>query len=405
MGGREEELVGQKILFSAYHKKVPARGQKCRVSGELKVLHDPFPMERFDFFLWVNGVRYKMPYVRSCRLNRRCPETLFGALNRRCENILSAHVEDGVPAKAYKAMILGRKEHLEPSVYHYFLLTGTLHLFAVSGLHVGVIAAVAFCLFRLLPLPMSIRYVLALALVAGYVFVVGASPSTLRAFVMVCTLMVARLLYRRAHVEGALLTSLFFVLLTRPKQLLDVGFQLSYGIVGALVWLGTPLDIYLQRICTTPYVPKPPFSRARWTFEAVKIWLIHSFAISSAATVFSQILMAYYWRYTTPLALLLNVCVVPLASFAVACGGCALLFGMIAPVLSLHGCFNVVAVTTVRILVRILSWASSWPLAKVDVSFSLPVTVLCAGLFFAAALFFDHFVHRNDCAQTRLGWT
>ncbi len=329
-------------------------------------------------------------------------ESLFFRCNRYCERILSKGSDkDSEAAHTYKAMLLGRKEYLSPSTFKDFTLTGTLHLLAVSGLHVGVISIVVFGFLKFFPCSRPLRLLCALCVVGFYVFVVGNSPSTLRAFVMVATWVFAQLFYRQIRGEGTFLVALFIVLLWNPKQLFDVGFQLSYGIVGALIWFGAPLANQLRSLFLAyQYIPQKSLSLFQKYKLSIQQWMISAFSVSLAATILSQILMAYYWQYLTPWALLLNMFVIPLASFAVAFGGCALLVGSILPWFPLVDIFNWIAVQSIKALIFILSKAAILPGASIAFKLSLPYTSLSLGIFYLSALYFSSVSKRKKLGDT-----
>ena len=91
---------------------------------------------------------------------------------------------------------MGKKEALSKDQIQHFFYTGTMHLFAVSGLHVGVIGAFFFFLGRLLCLPKLLRLMLTGSGVWLYAAVVGFGPSTLRATLMITFVLLAQLFSR-----------------------------------------------------------------------------------------------------------------------------------------------------------------------------------------------------------------
>lgn len=378
------------FLFPLTGDKVLERGQKWDVTGILTNISEVFPLHKFDYFLWTNDICYKINRVRTVKPYNTQNNSLFFLFNKHCERILSKGIDkDTEAAHIYKAMLLGRKEYLSPASFNDFMLTGTLHLFAVSGLHVGVIAIVVFGFLKLFPFSRPLRLLCSLLAVGAYVFVVGNSPSTIRAFVMIATWVFAQLFYRQVRIEGTLLIAIFLVLLWNPKQLFDVGFQLSYGIVSALIWFGVPLSTRLQPLVATPkYISQNYLSLIQKCNLRFRRWVVNAFSISLAAAVLSQILMAYYWQYITPWALILNIFVIPLASFAVALGSCALLAGSLLPWFPLFGVFNWLALKSIQCLSFILSKAAMLPGATIAFRLSLPVAMLCLGIFYFVSIRF-----------------
>ncbi len=140
-----------------------------------------------------------------------------------------------------EALLLGYKRGLDPETRAAFQLSGTAHILAVSGLHVGlVLTFTLFLLGRLLP-PGSDRHpavtLSLIGLLFFYGFLTAASPSAIRAVLMGSTALLARMRYRPYAALNALGFAAFIQLLFSPNVLYNLGFQLSYAAVaGILAW-------------------------------------------------------------------------------------------------------------------------------------------------------------------------
>lgn len=121
---------------------------------------------------------------------------------------------------------------------------GLLHLFAVSGLHVGMVAALAL----LLPVDRRWRLVLAALLVLGYLGLVGPRPSLLRATVMSGLAFAALLTRRPPAAANALAVAVAAMVLGEPRVLADVGFQLSVAATAGLLFLAPALATGWHRL-------------------------------------------------------------------------------------------------------------------------------------------------------------
>src|SRR5690606_37450984 len=121
--------------------------------------------------------------------------------------------------------------------------SGTMHLFAISGLNIGVVAGVVQTLLLLLRLPPWVRFGIGAVALWLFVDITGASPSAVRAFAMAVFLQAAFALRRPANLLAALIGSAFAVLLISPLQLFSASFLMSYSIVTALLALGLPLGV------------------------------------------------------------------------------------------------------------------------------------------------------------------
>ena len=148
-----------------------------------------------------------------------------------------AHLS-ATPAAILRALIIGDKSRLDPDLRNAFTRVGVAHVLAISGLHIGLIALVAYGAWRWL-LARS-QYVLlmwsvpklaaffTLPVVLLYAGLAGGSVSTLRAVIMVAVFLTARLLDREEEVFRSLALAALIVSLIWPGSVLDISFQLSF---------------------------------------------------------------------------------------------------------------------------------------------------------------------------------
>ena len=106
-------------------------------------------------------------------------------LRRRVEDVIdTAYRENRMHAQVLKGMLLGLRSELSPDILDAFRNSGSIHILAVSGLHVGLIATVCFFGFSLLRLPRKATDLLTIAAVILYACLVGFRPSVFRASLM-----------------------------------------------------------------------------------------------------------------------------------------------------------------------------------------------------------------------------
>jgi competence protein ComEC len=152
--------------------------------------------------------------------------------------------EDRAPM--VEALVLARREGLDPGLRDAFGLSGTAHLLAISGFHVGVVAGLLLGLLRLA----GFRPRAAAVGAAGgswlYVLAIGAPDAALRAAVLLTLLAAARLRGRPPMSVGTLSTAFLLLLLWDPGGLASVGFQLSFAGTLGLVVLRRPLEDWVQ---------------------------------------------------------------------------------------------------------------------------------------------------------------
>ncbi|MFR9291793.1 MAG: ComEC/Rec2 family competence protein [Peptococcus niger] len=146
-------------------------------------------------------------------------------------------------ASLTRAILLGETAGLHPDFYHRGQLLGMVHIFAVSGLHVGMILAFIMALLRLVQVQsLGARLIAAGPLLTGYALLVGAPPSAVRAVVMAFIALwpweATGMPTRRAYFYAAAAA----LVIMDPYCLWQIGFQLSFIITGGLILLAPPLQ-------------------------------------------------------------------------------------------------------------------------------------------------------------------
>ncbi len=200
-----------------------------------------------------------------------------------------------------------------PEIEDSLQATGTAHLFAVSGLHVGFVAALLGSALSLLRLPALARALMAVSCVWLYAFACGLGPSVTRAALMFSFLVCARLAGRKTRAEDALCLSGIVMEVLNPASAFDPGAQLSFAVVLAVLHLAPRIERSLLRL------PRG---------------LAKSLAPSMAAQIGAAPLVAWYFGRVAPIGVLANVPCVALAGIGVTIGFSAGLAGLIWPQLA-----------------------------------------------------------------------
>ncbi|MGB0743872.1 MAG: ComEC/Rec2 family competence protein, partial [Opitutales bacterium] len=164
------------------------RGLTFEVKGVLLPISGHVAPDSFDAYLKDTGIHYRMEQTTASRILK--PASSFMSLchetNIRFQEILRLGEPPGTElSQIYIAMLLGQKTQLSQEQKERFRITGTMHLFAISGLHIGAIATVIWQMLLLCRLPPKMTPFLGLPLLYFYVEVTGGTPSAIRAFLMV----------------------------------------------------------------------------------------------------------------------------------------------------------------------------------------------------------------------------
>ncbi len=150
------------------------------------------------------------------------------------------------------ALLLGQRQDISNEIYSSYTNAGAIHILAVSGLHVGIILIILGLIFK--PLERLkhgklIKTILLVSILWSFALIAGLSASVTRAVTMFSIVAIALNLNRPTNIYNTLAISVFFILLFKPLFLFDVGFQLSYLAVFAIV----TIDPLLYRIWKPKY--------------------------------------------------------------------------------------------------------------------------------------------------------
>lgn len=223
-----------------------------------------------------------------------------------------------VPASILDAMILGEKRNIPALIYNSMMKSGTVHILVVSGFNVALVTFMVVLSLKLLRIPKRIRFYIATALIIMYCLMTGASTPVLRATIMAVVLMLAYLVKKEADIYNSCALAMILILGVNPRQLFDIGFQLSFVSVAAIVYLYPKLKSFLpESILKIKY--------ARFLFEGC--------LVSLSAWIGTMGFIVYYFRIFSPVTVLANIFIVPLASLITLCGFSLILMEFICPCL------------------------------------------------------------------------
>lgn len=219
------------VVQLAEAEELPREGERWRVSGWLE--RRPF-FERTRRRLWVTGRGTSAERVAPAPGWRRALIGVRESFSRRLGIGLEA---DSTAAELSRAILLGERRRLDPGLKRRFEAAGALHLFAISGLHVGVIGMLLVLLSRVLFLPYRFVALPVVPILWAYVLMIGAPPSAVRAGAMATIVVAAPLCWRKA--DGVAAWALVFLAthLMKPALIGEVGSLLSFAVMLAiLVW-------------------------------------------------------------------------------------------------------------------------------------------------------------------------
>ena len=137
-----------------------------------------------------------------------------------------------------RAILLGERRRLPYRTKRLFVESGTMHVFAISGLHVMAIAKVLTIGLGLFLIPVRLAGLLSVPLLWGYVMLIGGSPSAVRAAMMATIMEIAPIFWRRANGFRAWELTFIIVHVCDPLLIANVGNALSFAVMLAIVVVG-----------------------------------------------------------------------------------------------------------------------------------------------------------------------
>ncbi len=239
-------------------------------------------------------------------------------LKSRMEEVIFRYLSP-VSASIVDAMILGERRNIPPLIYNSMVKSGTVHILVVSGFNVGIVFLIINLFLSLLRLKRRLRIYAAMPLLILYCLVTGASNPVVRATVMAIFCASAYLFKREADIYNSLSLAALFILTSNPGQLFDVGFQLSFASVISIVYLYPKIKSLLR-------------------LESLKIGFLRIVAegasLSFSAWLGTAGFIAYYFKLFTPVTVLANLFIVPLATLITLCGFTLIIFAFLYPPLA-----------------------------------------------------------------------
>jgi competence protein ComEC len=314
-------LKGLSINSKAYNGKVLLQVNK---SDETKTLEVGDQIQLFSRLEAINASKNPQAfnyggYLKNKNVYAQINEKSYVVSHKNSKSILALayslrnDIADNLDTSGFKdqhlqliqALILGQKKDIDRQMYAQFAEVGIVHILAVSGLHVGLIFLILGHLLKpLLVLKYGIwlRVLLIVLLLWVFAFIVGFSPSVVRAVTMFSCFALSDLLQRRTNSINVLLLSALILLLLNPNLLFEVGFQLSYAAVFSIV--------SLYPVMSKLYYPK---------YQLVKLFTDTVFVSLAAQIGVLPFQLLYFHQFPT-LFLFGNIVVIPFLGILISGG-------------------------------------------------------------------------------------
>ncbi len=207
------------------------------------------------------------------------------------------------------ALTTGDKSLLDYSQRQLFSLTGTAHVLAISGLHVGLIALFVLVLTGLIMNPWIKFAIFTIAIIA-FVLITNVQPSAMRAGAMIIVYRMTTLFQRKISPVNAISLVVIIFIIASPEIILSVGFQMSVAAILGISLMFAPISKQLKTIIKMTNIVN--------TKNAVVRYIITSLSLSIAASIIISPIVAIYYHTFSIISPLANLIIIPLMSLSLA---------------------------------------------------------------------------------------
>jgi competence protein ComEC len=246
-------------------------------------------------------------------------------LRKKLQSIIDRNF-DISHAGLLKSLLLGERASLDENLKQAFVETGTMHLLVISGFNVGLIAMLLELFLRMFFIPFRIRLLMSAIGLGAYCMLTGMQPPVLRATVMAYVVLCGLAMSRPINWPNTLSFAAIAILLIKPFEFFEPGFQLSFGAVASLIAFSEPFSLFFGNFL-------PMF------LGRLKSNIALSLGGTTAVWVGLWPVLAWYFHLVSPVSLLANLILVPMVSGFVALGSIIFSLGLLNEffVLPLHG--------------------------------------------------------------------
>jgi len=286
------------------------------VNTELHEIKKPLNPHQFNFkeYMYTQQIYHQAFLNKKNTLKLKPQKSLYGiarTIRGRINKTLKEYLISEENLSVVNALLLGQRQGISKDTYKSFTKSGAVHILAISGLHIGLLMLLLGFLFKPLSyfkMGKKLIPVVIIVLLWAYAFITGMSASVMRAVTMFSLVTVAMYSNRVTNTYNTLVISAFLLLLFNPFYVFDIGFQLSYSAVFAIIWIKPLFD----------KLWKPKYYITRKFWDVLTVTLAAQFGILP--------LSLFYFHQFPGLFFISNIVIIPLLGILLGVGIFTLLF-------------------------------------------------------------------------------
>jgi competence protein ComEC len=353
-------------------------GTRIHVRGELRSPPLPGNPGEFDYksYCLLHGIEALMtvkgpadvdlPDQDSALSFLRWIEAVRGAISRSLEQHVSPIV-----AGLLKGLVIGERTDLPDEVRMAFTNAGLMHLLAVSGFNVGLVAGILLAIGSLLRCSRHVQLLLTASGLIVFMYLTGAEASVVRATIMGLALLGAAMVERTPDLPNSLAVAALIALMLDARTFFDIGFQLSFAAVLALVLVVPAIEEIAGKIPD------------RLGKNVIFRYVMGSIVVSLAASAGTIPITALYFHKVSFIGILLNLVAVPISGILLGIGILLALFEPVLPWVSTM--YAEVAELLGLILLKVTMWGGTRSYASLDFGMDLFQLTLAYLIVYAAS--------------------
>ncbi len=347
----------------------PVYGDRVSILGSASNLAPPGNPGEFDLagHLRRHGIdtEVRSIYASDCEiLGHDCGNPVWASTLRSrhwIQEQLALDLGDSPEISAViSSVVLGMRNDTPESVRTLSQETGTVHLFAVSGLNVAMLAGFFHLILQIMGASRRTSALVTILLLVGYAFVTGLATSTVRATIMATVMLGGTLFDRPAVTYNSFGAAALLILAVDTNQLFSVGFQFSFGVVFFVIWLSGKFHRRMAQMGNPdPFLPRPLWRWPQHVQACIWTHLTNLVAVSIAAWLGSLLFSAGYFHIFSLGSIVANVVAVPAAWAVLALGVASAVVALVSPTIAVL--VNNVNWVCAKILLWVLTFSAHLP--------------------------------------------
>lgn len=373
-------------IFDAYAPRVedvrPIHYVSLRVHYRDPEGNFPRPNERWRLTLTFNRAKSRTPKRMTARTTAATSQRLATAQENPFPVIPEKRPEETDPSNEpfdpslpLKSILLGAHYKLPYDLAQRFADVGIIHIFAISGLHVGILIGFLFFFLRYTFIPKRWLHLLLIPILIGYLLLTEAPPSATRATLMALILIGAVLFRRRFDAATTLMCAALFAIVN-PLWLFNVGALLSFCVMGGILLFIHPFTHVFAKCLRAAPTFEEPHPIHFTCLKRYRYRLAQLLALTFSAWLSALPLCLHFFGRLSLIGLLLNLFIPFLAVIIVWSATISALIGFILPWGS--ALLNRLSATLLIGINDLSEIVSNWPYASIEFSAHLhgSITIL-----------------------------